>query len=140
MRRSPLFATVVPFPAAPRTFGRRPLSSVVGHLTCLMLFKHGETASDVLVSDDGDAVGAVSLPKALISIAAPDRGRFLVVTLPAKLARDKGLSTPIIDRDGFTPDELAELNDAIATSKRTRDRLVGHVQPIGWSGGRNVFA
>jgi hypothetical protein len=139
MRKSPLFATVIPFPASPRTFGRRPLASVVGHLTCLMLFKHGETASDVLVSDDGDAVGAVALPKALISIAAPDRGRFLVVTLPAKLARDKGLSTPIIDRDGFAADERAQLNDAIATAARSRKRLSGFQEPLAYPG-RNAFA
>jgi hypothetical protein len=139
MRKSPLFAAVIPFPAAARTFGRRPLASVVGHLTCLMLFKHGESASDVLVSDDGDAVGAVALPKALISIAAPDRGRFLVVTLPAKLARDKGLSTPILNRDGFAPDERAQLNDAIATAARSRKRLSGFQEPLAYPG-RNAFA
>jgi hypothetical protein len=80
------------------------------------------------------------MPKAMVSIASPDRGRFLVVTLPAKLARDKGLSTPIIDRAGFTAGRTRQLNDAIAAAKRTRDRLSGHVQPMGWSGGRNVFA
>ncbi len=141
MRKSPLFATVLPFPAAsPRTFGRRPLASVVGHLTCLMLFKHAEQGAMIHVSDDNDAVGAVWLPKAMLSIASPDRGRFLVVTLSTKLARDKGLGSPIIDRDGFSPDEIAQLNDAITAAKRTRDRLSGHVQPMGWSGGRNVFA
>jgi hypothetical protein len=81
----------------------------------------------------------VSLPKALISIAAPDRGRFLVVTLPAKLARDKGLSTPILDRDGFAPDERAQLNDAIATAARSRKRLSGFQEPLAYPG-RNAFA
>lgn len=137
---SQITANVIPYPSAPRSFGRRPLSSMVGHLTALMLFKHGETEGLLHVSDNNDAVAAVWIPKAMVSIAAPDRGRFLVVTLPAKLARDKGLSTPLIERAGFLPDELAQLNDAITAAKRARDRLCGHVQPMGWSGGRNVFA
>ncbi len=137
---SQITANIVRFPAPARTFGRRPLSSIVGHLTALMLFRHDETEGLLSVSDNNDAVSAVWIPKAMVSIASPDRGRFLVVTLPAKLARDKGLSTPLIERAGFLPEELAQLNDAIAAAKRTRDRLSGHVQPMGWSGGRNVFA
>jgi hypothetical protein len=136
---SEVTSNIVPLPA-PRTFGRRPLSSAVGHLTCLMLFKHGGTEGLLSVSDNNDPVAAVWIPKAMVSIASPDRGRFLVVTLPAKLARDKGLSTPLIERAAFLPEELADLNEAITAAKRTRDRLSGHVQPMGWSGGRNVFA
>jgi hypothetical protein len=136
---SPTTADIVRFPAAPRTFGRRPLSSIVGHLTCLMLFKHAEQDAMILVSDDNDAVGAVWLPKAMLSIASPDRGRFLVVTLSAKLARDKGLSTPIIDREGFAPDERAQLNDAIAAAARSRKRLNGYQEPMAYPG-RNAFA
>jgi hypothetical protein len=137
---SQITATVLRYPAAPRNFGRRSLSAVVGHLTCLMLFKHGETETVLIVSDNADALDAVSLPKALVALDARDRGRFLVATLSAHVARSNGLGTPLIERTAFLPEELADLNDAIATAKRTRDRLCGHVQPMGWSGGRNVFA
>lgn len=137
---SQISANIVQFPPAPRTFGRRPLSSIVGHLTCLCLFKHAEQDAMIFVSDNGDATSAVWLPKAMLSIAAPDRGRFLVATLSAKLARDKRLGTPIIDRAGFMPDERADLEAAITAAKNSRNRLTGYQEPMGWSGGRNVFA
>jgi hypothetical protein len=87
---------------------------VVGHLTCLMLFKH-RRATELLVSDDNDAVGAVWIPKALMSIASPDRGRFLVVTLSGNLARTKGLVDAGDRRDPPSRRaKLALLNDAIA--------------------------
>jgi hypothetical protein len=141
MRRvSPITANIIRFPAASRQFGRRPLSSVVGHLTCLMLVKHQEIDAMVLVSDDGDAVGAVWLPKAMMSIDARDRGRFLVATLSAKLAREKNLGSPIIDRAVFSPLEAEQIEDAITTASRARKRLCGYQEPMGWSGGRNVFA
>ncbi|MBR1150131.1 hypothetical protein [Bradyrhizobium sp. JYMT SZCCT0428] len=132
-------ASIVPFPAAPRSFGRRSISSVVGHLTVLMLFRHGETATDLFVSDDDDAVGAVWIPKALVTVDET-RGRFLVVTIAANLAGQRRLSTPIIDRSRFTPDELSELNDAVSAAARARKRLCGYQEAMGWSGGRNVFA
>jgi hypothetical protein len=55
-----------------------------------------------------------------MSIASPDRGRFLVVMMSAHLARTKGLGTPVIDRAAFAPEELALLDDAIESASRSR--------------------
>lgn len=137
---SEVTAKIVRYPASPRSFGRRPISSVVGHLTCILLVKHGETATDLIVSRNNDALDAVSIPKALVDLHARFTGRFLVATLSAHVARSNRLDTSMIERGAFLPEEIAELNEALATAKRTRDRLCGHVQPMGWSGGRNVFA
>jgi hypothetical protein len=144
MRTSPATSTILPFSRSrPRSFDRRPLTSFAGHVTCLMLIRHGESATEIEVSDDGDIVGAVWLPKALLSIDRVDRGRFLVVTLPQRLANQHRLSTPLIDRARFTPDERADLEDAITAAARARKRISG--QPSNnnrptWSGGRNVYA
>jgi len=134
-------STVVPFsPSRPRSFPRRPLAAFVGHVTCLMLFRHDETDTELLVSDDDDAVGAVWLPKALLSIDRADRARFLVVTLSQRIAHQHHLSTPIIDRASFTPEERADLEDAITAAARARRRLGGNrEEPLPFPG-RNAFA
>jgi hypothetical protein len=137
MRISPRSSTI--FPAASRSFGRRPLSSLAGHVTCLMLFRHDETATQVFVSDDNDAVGAVWLPKALLSIDRTDRGRFLVVTISQRVANQHHFSTPVIDRSRFTQEERADLEDAILTAARGRKRLFGREEPLPFPG-RNAFA
>lgn len=133
-------STVVPFsPPLPRAFPRRPLAAFAGHVTCLMLVRHDETATELLVSDDGDAVGAVWLPKALLSIDRTDRGRFVVVTLSQRIAHQHHLSTPIIDRARFTAEERADLEDAITAAARARKRLGGREEPLPFPG-RNAFA
>jgi len=134
-------STVIPFsPPRPHSYARRPLASFAGHVTCLMLFRHGESATEIEVSDDGDAVGAVWLPKALISIDRADRGRFLVVTIPQRIAHLNRLSTPIIDRARFTHEERADLEDAIITAARARKRLGGNrEEPLPFPG-RNAWA
>ncbi|HYD66136.1 hypothetical protein [Azospirillum sp.] len=132
-------SSIVAFPARSRSFARRPLSSFAGHVTCLMLFRHGESATEIEVSDDGDPVGAVWLPKALISIDRTDRGRFLVVTLPQKIAHQHRLYTPIIDRARFTAAERADLEDAIITAARARKRLSGREDALPFPG-RNAWA
>lgn len=140
MRTAPASSTVVPFSAAcPRSYPRRPLSSYAGHVTCLMLFRHGESATEIEVSDDGDPVGAVWLPKALISIDRTDRGRFLVATLPQKIAHQHRLYTPIIDRARFSMAERADLEDAITTAARARKRWSGREDALPFPG-RNAFA
>jgi len=131
---------IIPFsPSRPRSFPRRPLTSFMGHVTCLMLFRHDETDTDLLVSDDGDAVGAVWLPKAMLSIDRADRGRFLVVTIAQRVAHQHHLSTPIIDRARFTAEERADLEDAITVAARARKRLGGREEPLPFPG-RNAFA
>lgn len=139
MRTSARSSTVLPFSTRTRSFPRRPLASFAGHVTCLMLFRHDETATELLVSDDGDAVGAVWLSKALLSIDRTDRGRFLVVTISQRVAHVKHLATPIIDRARFTHEEHDDLEDAIATAARARKRLSGREEPLPFPG-RNAFA
>lgn len=139
MRTFACSSTVLPFPSRARSFPRRPLSSFAGHVTCLMLFRHGESATEIEVSDDGDAVGAVWLSKALLAIDRTDRGRFLVVTISQRVAHQHHLATPIIDRARFTHEERADLEDAIATAARTRKRLSGREEPLPFPG-RNMFA
>ncbi|KRR25950.1 hypothetical protein [Bradyrhizobium retamae] len=136
MRTSPATSII---PSGARSFGRRPLKSFAGHVTCLMLFRHDETDTDVLVSDDGDAGGAVWLPKALLSIDRADRSRFLVVTLSQRTAHQHQLSTRIIDRTRFTHEERADLEDAITTAARARKRLSGREDARPFPG-RNAFA
>jgi hypothetical protein len=104
-----------------------------------MLVRHDETDTEVLVSDDGDAIGAVWLPKALLSIDRADRGRFLVVTLAQRAAHQHHLSVPIIDRARFTAEERTDLEDAITAAARGRKRLGGREEPLPFPG-RNAWA
>lgn len=136
---STITAEILPYPA-PRTYARRRVRAVYDSLTCLVLVKHQETETEIFVSDDGDAIGAIWLHRAPILIDPKERGNFLVVTLTRSLAQQKGLAPCILDWDRYTPQERAMLKDAVEVAKRTRDRLSGHVQPMGWHGGRNVFA
>lgn len=140
MRRLSITATIVPFDRSARPRERRPLKSYVGHLTCLTLVKHGESEKALLVSDDNDPVGAVWVPKALLSIDKVDRGKFLVATMSQDFARQKRLSIPFIDPEKLLAEEVALLADAICTAARNRNRLRGHRKPMSWHGGRNVFA
>lgn len=125
--------------ARPRSFDRRRVRAVFDSLTCIVLVKHQEEPTQLFVSDDGDATGAVWLHKAPILIHPKDRGNFLVVTLTRSLAQQKSLSPRILDWDRYTPDERAMLKDAVDTAKRTRDRLGGRIQPLPFPG-RNAFA
>lgn len=143
MRKSTATSTVVPFqPAASQSFGRRPIAPVPGHLTCLVLVQHqaNDTDTELFVSDNGDPVGAVWVPKAMLDLDGTDRGKFLVATVSQAFANQKRLYPRFIDRARFTPEEAAQLNDASALAARTRNRLRGHRSPMSWSGGRNVFA
>lgn len=137
--RSLASASVTPINRAVMSHERRRLSSFAGRVTCLMLVRHQETGTDIFVSDDGDVVGAVWLPKALLVIERKDRGPFLVVTISQGLADKHRLSTPIIDRERYAPHERELLNDAIASAQRTRRRLNGFVDPLPFPG-RNAFA
>lgn len=134
-------ASILPCPSNPRSYDRRRVRAVFDSLTCLVLFKHGETETQLFVSDDGDAVGAVWIHKAPLLVDPKDRGPFLVVTLTRTMAQQKGLALRIIDRTRFTHRECADLEDAIATAARARKRMSGQSdnRPT-WSGGRNVYA
>jgi len=139
MRVSPTRSTVIPFRNLPRSFERRrPLASLAGHVTCLMLFLHAETDTHIQVSEDDDAVGAVWLSKALLTINR-SYGRFLVVTLSQKLADQHRFSTPILDRQPYTSEERADLKAAIEIAYRERVRFSGRQDRLPYMG-RNAFA
>jgi hypothetical protein len=137
---SQVTATILPVDFRARSRERRPLKSFAGSLTCLVLVRHDATEIELLVSDDNDPVGAIWIPRALLSIDRTDRGRFLVATMSQELARQKRLSIPFIDPEKLLPEEAAQLADANCTAARNRNRLRGHHKPMSWNGGRNVFA
>lgn len=60
-----------------------------GGLVDIEMRRHVETEKAILVSDDGDRDAAVWLPKSLIEIE--DSGDTIVVTMPERLAIEKGL-------------------------------------------------
>lgn len=137
--RTALSSTTTPLPQSQRSFPRRRVRAVFDSLTCLVLFKHGENETQLFVSDDGDAIGAVWIHKAPLLVDPRDRGPFLVVTLPRTLAQQKGLSLCLIDRERFTREERADLEDAVATAARSRKRMSGREEPLPFPG-RNAFA
>lgn len=137
---SEITSTIVPFPTPARSFGRRPLRSFAGQLTCLTLFKHQEIAGMVSVSDDGDAVGAVWIQKAMVTIDPKDRGPFLVVTISQALARQHNLQVCILDWDRYTPAERLMLKDAVECAQRSRQRLGGYRPSFSRCNGRDHYA
>lgn len=142
MRRlDKITATIVPLRPGSQPFARRRVRAVFDSLTSLVVVVHQETPTEIFVSDDGDAVGAVWLHKAPILIDPKDRGPFRVITLTRTMAHQKGFAPCILDWDRYTPDERVLLKDAIETAKRSRERMSGQSsnRPT-WSGGRNVYA
>jgi hypothetical protein len=62
-------------------------------LVDLELMVHHATELAVLVSDDGEEAGAVWLPLSRIECEEPPRpGRAQIITLPERLAFDRGLA------------------------------------------------
>jgi len=139
MRTSPSTSTVTPFRSGPVSFGRRPLASYAGHLTCIALVRHQETDKALLVSDCGSAIGAVWVPKAMLVIDKADRGRFIVATMSQAFANQKRLMPRTIDPSKFTADEARDLQDAVMVAARTRLRLRNFREPLAYPG-RNAFA
>lgn len=121
-----------------RSYDRRPVRSAQSSFTCLVLVKHAESEGQIFVSDDGDAVGAIWIPKAPLLIDPKDRGPFLVVTLTHQLATQKRLRVALLDWDRYTPAERL-LKDAVETARRTRSRLSGFEDALPFPG-RNAFA
>lgn len=136
-----LTAPILPEPLTRRSFDRRRRDRVFDSLTCLVLVKHAESATEIQVSDDGDPIGAIWMHKTPVLVDPKNRGRFLVVTMTRTMAQQKGLSLCILDRSRFLPEEIADLEDAVATARRARERMSGRSnnRPT-WSGGRNVYA
>lgn len=138
---STITARIVPQHSGQRSFARRRVRAVYDSLICMVLVRHDESPTQLLVSDDGDPIGAIWLHRTPVLVDPKSRGRFLVVTLTRTMAQQKGLSLQIIDRSRFLPEERADLEAAVEAARRTRERMSGRSQnrPT-WSGGRNVFA
>lgn len=140
MRMRPLSEISAPIiRSTVRSYDRRPVRSAQSSFTCLVLVKHDESDGQIFVSDDGDAVGAVWIPKAPLLIDPKDRGPFLVVTLTHQLASQKRLKVALLDWDRYTPDERVMLKDAVEVARRTRSRLSGFEDALPYPG-RNAFA
>lgn len=140
---SEITAPILPAAPAGRSFDRRPLPKVFVEFTCIVLIKHHETAKALLVSTDGDAVGAVWVPKAMLGLDHADRGRFLVATVSKAFAGQKRIDVGHLNlewTDRLTPEERTQLKSAEELARRTRRRFNGTRDQMSWSGGRNVFA
>lgn len=139
MRMRPLSEISAPIiRSTVRSYDRRPVRSAQSSFTCLVLVRHAENEGQILVSD-GDAVGAIWIPKAPLLIDPKDRGPFLVVTLTHHLATQKRLKVALLDWDRYTPSERLMLKDAVEVARRTRSRLSGFEEPLPFPG-RNAFA
>lgn len=140
MRMRPLSEISAPIiRSTVRSYDRRPVRSAQSSFTCLVLVKHAESEGQILVSDDGDAVGAIWIPKAPLLIDPKDRGPFLVVTLTHQLASQKSLRVALLDWDRYSDSERADLKDAVEVARRTRSRLSGFEDVLPFPG-RNAFA
>ena len=140
MRMRPLSEISAPIiRSTVRSYDRRPVRSAQSSFTCLVLVRHAENEGQILVSDDGDAVGAIWIPKAPLLIDPKDRGPFLVVTLTHHLATQKRQKVALLDWDRYTPSERLMLKDAVEVARRTRSRLSGFEEPLPFPG-RNAFA
>lgn len=138
---SEITSTILPAVApGVRSFGRRQVRPSSG-MTCIVLFKHDESASQLYISDNGDATSAVWINRAPVYVEPKDRGRFLVVTMPEHMLREKNLSPySIFDWDRYTPDERAMLKEAVECAARSRKRLSGYREPHSRCAGRDAYA
>lgn len=143
MRRlSEITAPILPAGVSVRPCARRPLKSFAGNLTTLVLVVHQSTDTALFVSDSGDVVSAVWVPRALLSIDKADRGRFIIATMSLPLAQQKRFAPYRVRSETLLPEEREKLAEASAAAARARNALRGYrpgSRPT-WSGGRNVFA
>lgn len=128
MRTSPSSTAVVPLSLEARSFARRPLPSFWAGRTCLVLIKHqaNKAGTALFVSDDADPVGAVWVPKAMLTIDPNDGGRILVATMSKTFAQQKGLRISLFDPAHLLPGEADLLSDAEAAAARKRNSMRGH--------------
>jgi hypothetical protein len=86
------------------SYARRRVNMVQDTFTSIVMVKHSETETELLVSDDDDAVGAVWIPKSPVLLDPKDRGKFIVVTLTHTDARRFGFAVPVLfDFDRYVP-------------------------------------
>ena len=140
MRKQPGTSNVTQFPQRLAPFPRRTLAPIPGQLTCLVLIRHSETPRALLVSDSGDPLRAVWIPKSVLVIEKGERGDFLVATFPKLIADRKNLHPRWIDHAScWSETQLRHLADAESLAARTRNRLRKHRDPLPYPG-RNAFA
>lgn len=126
---------------SPRSYARRRVLAVHSSLTVLCLFKHDETERELYVSHNDDPLCAVWIRKQPCLIDPRFPGRFVVITLPNTLAREKSLAAmPILDFDRYLPEERKQLQAAIDAAYRARLRHRGVQQSSMGYMGRNSFA
>jgi hypothetical protein len=140
MRKPSESSNVVTLPSRPASFPRRQLAPIPGNLTCLVLIKHSETEKALRVSDNGDELQAVWIPKSMVILEPGERGNILVVTLLKVIADQKRLYPRIIDHtSGWTEAQLRALSEAESLAARNRNRLRNRRDPLPFPG-RNAFA
>ena len=148
---SEITAPLLPVAPAGRSYDRRPVRATFAGLTCIVLVKHRESESGkaLYVSDDGDVLNAVWVPKAILGLEKldkTDRGRFIVATLPKTFAAQKKLDQDNFKSewcDGLIPQERAQFADAQEAAKRIRSEyrgLAGYRPSTLSHFGRNEFA
>jgi hypothetical protein len=139
MRNPATTSSIIAFPAASRSFGRRPLPSFFAGLTALVLIKHKETEKALFVSDDADVVGAVWVPRAMLVVDPTDRGRIIVATMSQAFARQKGLRPTLVDPAHLRAGEAELLTSAEAVAARTRNSMRGY-RTFSRCNGRDSYA
>lgn len=139
MRKLPE-SNIIPLPASPITFARRPIASVWRGLTCLVLVRHYQTDKAIKVSDTGDSSKAVWIPKAMVTIEQPSERGILVVTISKTFAEQKNLHPRFIDPAQFNQATADVLRDANARAARKRNFYNGHRSPDGRNVNQNAFA
>ncbi len=140
MRNAPSSSNVVRFPRRSASFPRRPLAPMRNALTCLSLFRHGETDRALKVSDCGDKAKAVWLPKAMLIVESGPREGVIVATLPVSIAEQNHLWPRFVDREGWSEARVDAFNEAEALAARKRNRLRNHRASSLGHFGRNLFA
>lgn len=141
MRNRVQSADIVSFPA-PRAFARRPIASSSPGMTCLVLVRHGESASGkaILVSDNGIYANAVWVPKSMVVIEQPSERGILVASMSKAFAQQKNLHERAIDPTLFNEATRDVLADANARAARKRNFYRRYRAPTANCMNRNVFA
>jgi hypothetical protein len=142
---SEITTSILPPAPAGRSYPRRPVKAFYAGITCLALVNHQESASKkaLYVSDDGDVLNAVWVPKALLGLDKKDRGRFLVATVSKAFADRKQLDFGRFKAEWaerLLPDERAQFDDAQQVAKLSRQRFRGDATSRLSHFGRNEFA
>lgn len=124
-----------------RSYARRKVRAVHDSLTVLCLFNHDETDTQLYVSHNDDPLCAVWIRKQPLLIDPRFAGRFVVITIPNQLAREKSLAVfPILDFAKYLPHERKQLQAAIDAAYRARQRASGQRDRCASYHGRNYFA